>query len=65
MVMRVENLSVEGSSLEPTLLERLRMNIEKLESMLSEEDDAVYSWWHDLNSDFVRLNQNYQDYMRN
>ncbi len=64
MVMRVENLSVEGSSLEPTLLERLRMNIEKLESMLSEEDDAVYGWWHDLNSDFVRLNQNYQDYMR-
>ncbi len=24
----------------------------------------IYSWWNDLGSDFIRLNQNYQDYMR-
>ena len=22
------------------------------------------SWWNDLNNDFMRLNQNYQDYIR-
>lgn len=53
MVIRVENLFIESSSLEPTLLERIRMNLEK-----------IYSWWNDLGSDFIRLNQNYQDYMR-
>ena len=24
----------------------------------------MYTWWTDLNNDFVRLNQNYQDYIR-
>jgi len=64
MVVRLENLSVEGSSLEPSLLERIRVNLSKLEKMVQEDDEALYSWWNDLNSDFVRLNQNYQDYMR-
>lgn len=64
MVIRVENLFIEGSSLEPTLLERLRMNLGKLSEMDSEEGEKLYGWWNDLNNDFIRLNQNYQDYMR-
>lgn len=24
----------------------------------------MHVWWNDLNHDFMRLNQNYQDYMR-
>lgn len=64
MVIRVENLFIEGSSLEPTLLERLRMNLGKLSEMDSKEGEKLYGWWNDLNNDFIRLNQNYQDYMR-
>lgn len=64
MVIRVENLFIESSSLEPTLLERIRMNLEKIPQMQNEEPEKIYRWWNDLGSDFIRLNQNYQDYMR-
>ena len=59
LVLRLENLLVEGASLEPTLLERIRRNVEKFSKMVEEEQADVNAWWNDLNSDFVRLNQNY------
>ncbi len=64
MVIRIENLFIEGSSLEPTLLERLRINMGRLKEMSLTEGEKLYGWWNDLNNDFIRLNQNYQDYMR-
>lgn len=64
LVLRLENLLIEGASLEPSLLERIRINIGKLIDIESMEPDAAYVLWNDLNSDFVRLNQNYQDYIR-
>lgn len=64
LVIRLENLFVDGSSLEPTLLERIRINIEKFTEMAEKDKNAVYTWWNDLNNDFIRLNQNYQDYIR-
>lgn len=64
LVLRLENLLIEGASLEPTLLERIRNNIGRFPEMQSENSDVVYTWWNDLNNDFIRLNQNYQDYIR-
>ena len=64
MIVRIENLFIEGSSLEPTLLERIRINLGKLEEISVKEDENIHAWWNDLNNDFIRLNQNYQDYMR-
>lgn len=64
LVVRLENLTIEGSSLEPTLLERLRRGVESFERMTEEDLETVYGWWSDLNHDFMRLNQNYQDYIR-
>lgn len=64
LVVRLENLFIEGASLEPTLLERIRNNIERFEFMEEQDQNTVYTWWGDLNNDFVRLNQNYQDYIR-
>lgn len=32
--------------------------------MTESDENTVYTWWSDLNNDFVRLNQNYQDYIR-
>ena len=32
--------------------------------MAEKDTGEVYTWWTDLNNDFVRLNQNYQDYIR-
>ena len=64
MVIRLENLKVENASLEPTLLERLKMEIEKFEYMSDKTPQQVGIWWNNLNEDFKRLNQNYQDYIR-
>ncbi len=64
LVIRLENLLVENASLEPTLLERIRKNIDLFSEMAEKDKSQVYSWWTDLNNDFVRLNQNYQDYIR-
>lgn len=64
MVIRLENLLVEGASLEPALLDRIRINLGKIHAIAQEPQETVYSWWQDLKNDFVRLNQNYQDYMR-
>ena len=35
-----------------------------MEEMASRNEEKLYGWWNDLNNDFIRLNQNYQDYMR-
>ena len=64
LVVRLENLFVEGASLEPTLLERIRRHVERFPAMAEKDTGEVYTWWMDLNNDFVRLNQNYQDYIR-
>ena len=64
LVLRLENLFIEGASLEPTLLERIRREIERFPEMAEVDGNEVYTWWTDLNNDFVRLNQNYQDYIR-
>lgn len=64
MVIRLENLFIEGASLEPTLLERLRFSLGKIEEITGSDTEKIYGWWNDLNNDFIRLNQNYQDYMR-
>mgnify|MGYP000181655838 CR=1 FL=1 len=64
MVIRVENLFIESSSLEPTLLERIRISLGRLPEMQGKDREIIYGWWNDLNNDFIRLNQNYQDYMR-
>lgn len=67
LVQRLENLHIEGASLEPSLLERIRSYISEFAGMAENqcESSKVYAWWNDLSSDFVRLNQNYKDYMSN
>lgn len=64
MVIHLENLFVEGASLEPTLLERIKEELSKFPELQNASVEQTYSWWQDLENDFVRLNQNYQDYMR-
>lgn len=64
LTIRLENLYIEASSLEPSLLERIKEELRKLPSMAEEDEKEVGSWWSSLNNDFKRLNQNYQDYIR-
>lgn len=39
-------------------------SVEKFSGMDGQDAGTVYTWWNDLNNDFIRLNQNYQDYIR-
>lgn len=64
LTLRLENLHIESASLEPTLLERLRDIITKLPAIIYYNEKEIGAWWNDLNSDFKRLNQNYQDFIR-
>lgn len=64
MVIHLENLFVEGASLEPTLLERIKEELMELSKMQGASIDRTYGWWQNLENDFMCLNQNYQDYMR-
>ena len=64
MVIHLENLFVEGASLEPTLLERITEELADLSKMQGASVNKTYGWWQNLENDFMRLNQNYQDYMR-
>lgn len=44
LVLRLENLFIEGASLEPTLLERIRREIECFPDMAGKDVGEVYSW---------------------
>ncbi|HBK69236.1 MAG TPA: TIGR02677 family protein [Firmicutes bacterium] len=64
MTITLENLLVEGASLEPSLIERIREALQQLPAMAEADLKVSGSWWHGLNADFKSLNQNYQDYIR-
>jgi len=64
MTLKLENLFIEGGSLEPALLERLRMELSRISEISQADAITIYGWWDSVNTDFKRLNQNYQDYIR-
>lgn len=64
LTLHLENMAIESASLEPSLLERLREELKKLPSVSKRGEKEVGAWWGSLNNDFKRLNQNYQDYIR-
>ncbi len=64
LVIKLEHLNVEGASLEPTLLQRIRESIFKLKTMLHESDEDVYACFDSLSNDFKLLNHSYQDYIK-
>ena len=53
LVIRLENLFIEGASFEPTLLERIRRSVERFPEMGERDKSVVYTWWTDLNNDLL------------
>lgn len=64
LILKLENLHIEGSSLEPTLIERMKEQIEKADVIANKSSQEVYGWWEELNENFKRLNEKYKDYIR-
>lgn len=64
LVIKLENLHIEGASLEPKLIERIKEEIQSIEKISLRNETEVLSLWENLNNDFKRLNQDYQDYIK-
>ena len=64
MVIKLENLHTEGGSLEPMLVERIKDALINVEKISRKSENEVHGWWQNLDSDFKRLNQGYQDYIK-
>lgn len=64
LVQKLENLHVEGASLEPTLIERIKEELFEINSICLENETKVNGWWENVNADFKRLNDNYQGYIK-
>lgn len=64
LVVKLENLHIEGASLEPKLIERIKEEIKAIEKTSLKDENDVISLWENINNDFKRLNQDYQDYIK-
>lgn len=64
LTITLEEMEIKTASLEPKLFDRLRISLATLENMdhLTEED--ANELWNNLNDDFTKLNQNYQDFLK-
>ncbi|MBR2786817.1 MAG: TIGR02677 family protein [Clostridia bacterium] len=64
LVLKLENLHSEGGSLEPMLVERIKEALVNIDRISRKSENEVHGWWKNLNDDFKRLNQGYQDYIK-
>lgn len=64
LTVRLENLFTESASLSTNFFVRLEKSIGEAETMQDADLKEVNEWWSLLQEDFKRLNQNYQDYLR-
>lgn len=64
LTVRLENIFLESGNLSTNFFVRLEQSLEDAEAMEHAGLKAVNEWWGMLQEDFKRLNQNYQDYLR-
>ncbi len=64
LTVRLENLFLESGNLSTNLFRRLADNLEEAQALDGRKGKEINEWWNNLQEDFKRLNQNYQDYLR-
>lgn len=64
LTVRLENIFVESGNLSTNLFVRLERSLEETDEMEGKSHKEINEWWSNLQEDFKRLNQNYQDYLR-
>ena len=64
LTVRLENIFLESGNLSTNFFVRLEKSLEDAQSMERASLKEVNEWWSMLQEDFKRLNQNYQDYLR-
>lgn len=60
----LEEMEIKTASLEPKLFDRIRITLSKLENINELNEDDANELWNNLNDDFTKLNQNYQDFLK-
>ncbi len=64
LTISLEEMEIKASSLEPKLFDRLRISIGRLEKEDDMSLEEANELWTQLNDDFTKLNQNYQDFLK-
>lgn len=64
LTVKLENLFMESGSLPTNLFARINESLEQADEIRTKSLKEINEWWHNLQEDFKRLNQNYQDYLR-
>ncbi len=64
LTVRLETLFLESGNLSTNLFLRMAENLDEAEQIEKKSGKEINEWWSNLQEDFKRLNQNYQDYLR-
>ncbi|AVQ27167.1 TIGR02677 family protein [Fusobacterium ulcerans] len=66
MTVSLENLYFETGNLSTNYIPRMQEALEKIRLLFNKKEnyDEIYEYWENLQEDFRKLNQNYQDYLR-
>lgn len=64
LTVRLENIFLESGNLSTNFFVRLEKSLEDVELIEQAGLKEINEWWSLLQEDFKRLNQNYQDYLR-
>lgn len=64
LTVRLENIFMESGNLSTNFFIRLEKSLEEAEMIKDASLKEINEWWNLLQEDFKRLNQNYQDYLR-
>lgn len=64
LTISLEEMEIKTASLEPKLFDRIRITLSYLENLNSLTEEDINDLWTNLNDDFTKLNQNYQDFLK-
>lgn len=64
LTISLEEMEIKTSSLEPKLFDRIRITLSNLEKIDSLNEEDISELWNNLNNDFTKLNENYQDFLK-
>ena len=64
LTISLEEMEIKTASLEPKLFDRIRISLTNFENMNSLTDEEINNLWTNINDDFTKLNQNYQDFLK-
>lgn len=64
MAIKLENLFMESGNLSTNYIYRIYDALNSIHEISMKPSKNINEWWHSLQEDFKRLNQSYQDYLR-